>query len=168
MVAVSSDLEMKRLVIDKFLDKAIELEPKLIEKNIRPKKIVEVLDDANVRDKADINSMKNIHLKNGDSIVLDFGDHQVGYISISLKTVGSPQDAPAYLRLKFGEVAKEIIEDSRDYDGWISRGWIQEEFIHLDVLPTTINLPRRYAFRFLEIYAIDTSMKFQVVVEDVV
>ena len=32
MVAISSDLEMKRLVIDKFLDKAIELEPKLIEK----------------------------------------------------------------------------------------------------------------------------------------
>ena len=69
------------LVIDKFLDKAIELEPKLIEKNIRPKKIVEVLDDANVRDKADINSMKNIHLKKGDSIVLDFGDHQVGFDS---------------------------------------------------------------------------------------
>ena len=60
MVAISSDLEMKRLVIDKFLDKAIELEPKLIEKEIRPQKIVEVLDDANVRDKADINSMKNI------------------------------------------------------------------------------------------------------------
>ena len=168
MVAISSDLEMKRLVIDKFLDKAIELEPKLIEKEIRPQKIVEVLDDGNVRDKADINSMKNIHLKKGDSIVLDFGDHQVGYVSIKLKTVGSPQDAPVYLRLKFGEIAKEIIESSQDYDGWISRGWIQEEFIHLDVLPTTINLPRRYAFRFLEIYAIDTSMKFQVVVEDVV
>ena len=71
MVAISSDLEMKRLVIDKFLDKAIELEPKLIEKEIRPQKIVEVLDDGNVRDKADINSMKNIHLKKGDSIVLD-------------------------------------------------------------------------------------------------
>ena len=168
MVAISSDLEMKRLVIDKFLDKAIELEPKLIEKEIRPQKIVEVLDDGNVRDKADINSMKNIHLKKGDSIVLDFGDHQVGYVSIKLKTVGSPQDAPVYLRLKFGEIAKEIIESSQDYDGWISRGWIQEEFIHLDVLPTTINLPRRYAFRFLEIYAIDTSMKFQEEVEDVV
>ena len=124
------------------MDKAIELEPKLIEKEIRPQKIVEVLDDGNVRDKADINSMKNIHLKKGDSIVLDFGDHQVGYVSIKLKTVGSPQDAPVYLRLKFGEIAKEIIESSQDYDGWISRGWIQEEFIHLDVLPTTINLPR--------------------------
>lgn len=167
MVAISSDLEMKRLVIDKFLDKAIELEPKLIEEEIRPIKIVEVLDDATVIDKADITSIENIHLKKGDSIILDFGNHQVGHVSIKLKTIGSPQDAPVYLRLKFGEVAKEIIENSKDYDGWISRGWIQEEFIHLDVLPTTINLPRRYAFRFLEIYAIDTSMKFQVVIEDV-
>lgn len=168
MVAIASDLEMKRLVIDEFLDKAIELEPRLIEKEIKPKKIVDVSVDGKVIDRDEISAMENIHLKKGDSIILDFGDHQVGYVSIKLKSVGSPQDAPAYLRLKFGEVAKEIIENSQDYDGWISRGWIQEEFIHLDVLPTTINLPRRYAFRFIEIYAIDTSMKFQVVVEDIV
>ena len=168
MVAISSDLEMKRLTIDKFLNKAIDLEPKLIEKEVKPKKIVEVLEDGKVIDRANINSISDIHLKKGDSLVLDFGDHQVGTVSIKLKTVGSPQDAPVYLRLKFGEVAKEIIENSQDYDGWISRGWIQEEFIHLDVLPATLKLPRRYAFRFLEIYAIDTSMKFQVVVEDVV
>ena len=58
-------------------------------------------------------------------------------------------------------------EDSADYDGWISRGWIQEEFIHIDVLPAELKLPRRYAFRYLEIEAIDTSLKWQMVVEDV-
>lgn len=67
---------------------------------------------------------------------------------------------------KGGEKAGEILDNSADYDGWISKGWIQEEFLHIDVLPCTLALPRRYAFRFLEIYAVDTSQKFQVVVED--
>ena len=80
---------------------------------------------------------------------------------------GKPQDAPAFFRLKFGEIAKEMTEDSADYDGWISRSWIQEEFIHIDVLPAELKLPRRYAFRYMEIEAIDTSMKWQMVVEDV-
>ncbi len=60
-----------------------------------------------------------------------------------------------------------MTEDSADYDGWISRGWIQEEFIHVDVLPVELKLPRRYAFRYMEIEAIDTSLKWQLVVEDV-
>ena len=60
-----------------------------------------------------------------------------------------------------------MTEDSADYDGWISRSWIQEEFIHIDVLPAELKLPRRYAFRYMEIEAIDTSMKWQMVVEDV-
>lgn len=49
----------------------------------------------------------------------------------------------------------------------VSRGWIQEEFLHVDVLPAVIRLPRRYAFRYLEILVIDTSMKWQLVVEEV-
>lgn len=72
-----------------------------------------------------------------------------------------------HFRLKFGEIAKEMTEDSADYDGWISRGWIQEEFIHVDVLPAELKLPRRYAFRYMEIEVIDTSLKWQMVVEDV-
>lgn len=60
-----------------------------------------------------------------------------------------------------------MTEDSADYNGWISRGWIQEEFIHIDVLPAELKLPRRYAFRYMEIEAIDTSLKWQMVVEDV-
>lgn len=88
-------------------------------------------------------------------------------MTLKLNSVGSPQDSPAFFRLKFGEIAKEMTEDSKDYDGWISRGWIQEEFIHIDVLPAELKLPRRYAFRYMEIEAIDTSLKWQMVVEDV-
>ena len=167
MVAITQDLEMKRFVNQEFLSKAINLEPKLIEKVVKPVDIVTVLEDGTVQSRLEINKMSQIPMKKADSLILDFGDHQVGHVSLTLKTVGSPQDAPVYLRLKFGEVAKELLENSADYEGWISKSWIQEEFIHLDVLPTTVYLPRRYAFRFMEIYTIDTSQKFQVVVEEV-
>ena len=98
-----------------------------------------------------VDNLKNYHMKKGDKLCLDFGDHQVGYVTLKLASVGSPQDAPAFFKLKFGEIAKEMTEKSEDYDGWISRGWIQEEWFHIDVLPATLVLPRRYAFRYLEI-----------------
>lgn len=167
MAAVSIDLEMKRVTNDIFVEKAKNLEPKLIEKEINPVGIVNIDDKAEVTTIAEAEVLPNIALGKGDSIVLDFGDHQVGYVTMKLKTVGSPQDAPVYLKLKFGEAAKEITENSDEYDGWISRGWIQEEYLHLDVLPAIVELPRRYAFRYMEICAIDTSLKFQVVVEEV-
>lgn len=166
MAAVSIDLEMKRKVNQEFVDKAIKLSPKLLEKVIKPVDIVTLTAAGQTEHRAEVSEMGTIALKKGDSIILDFGDHQVGYFTMKLKSVGSPQDAPAYLRLKFGEIAKELTEDSSEYDGWISRSWIQEEFLHLDVLPQVITLPRRYAFRYVEIYAIDTSMKFQVVIEE--
>lgn len=167
MPLVSIDIDMKRVTNEAFLKQAVGLEPELIRKTVKPTRIVHIDEQAKVTEKAAIEDMPEMPLGKGDSMVLDFGNHQVGYVTFKLKTVGSPQDAPVYLRLKFGEMAKEITEDSSEYDGWISRSWIQEEYLHLDVLPATITLPRRYAFRYLEIYTVDTSMKFQLVVEEV-
>ena len=48
--------------------------------------------------------------------------------------------------LKFGERLEEMTDKTADYDGWLSRGWIQEEYIHVDVLPAKVKLPRRYSF----------------------
>ncbi len=161
---------MERTVNEVFTEKADACRRPLLEREVRPKALVEVQADekGNARPVSlgEPEKMKERLLKKGDSVCLDFGDHYVGYVTLKLNSAGSPQDAPAYLRLKFGEIAGEILDNSADYDGWISKGWIQEEFLHIDVLPCTLALPRRYAFRFLEIYAVDTSQKFQVVVED--
>lgn len=70
-------------------------------------------------------------------------------------------DAPLYLRLKFAEVPSELYARSEDYEGWLSRSWIQEEYLHLDTLPTTLQLPRRYSCRYVELTVIDTSPKWQ-------
>ena len=171
MAEVSIDLNMVRVTNDAFVEKAEACAPKLLETVVRPVSIVDIVKTENVypdvNKKDDIENLSSYHLAKGDKICLDFGDHQVGYVTMKLNSVGSPQDAPAFFRLKFAEIAKEITENSKDYDGWISRGWIQEEFIHVDVLPAELKLPRRYAFRYMEIEAIDTSLKWQLVVEDV-
>ena len=171
MPEVSIDLNMVRVTNDDFVKKAEACAPKLQETVVKPVSIVDVVKTENIYPdvvvKDSIENLSSYHLAKGDKLCLDFGDHQVGYVTLKLASVGSPQDSPAFFRLKFGEIAKEMTEDSADYDGWISRGWIQEEFIHIDVLPAELKLPRRYAFRYLEIEAIDTSLKWQMVVEDV-
>ena len=171
MPEVSSDLEMVRVTNEDFVKKAEACTPKLRETVVRPVSIVDIVKTEDVypevHKKDEIGNLSSYHLAKGDKICLDLGDHQVGYVTLKLNSVGSPQDAPAFFRLKFGEIAKEMTEDSADYDGWISRGWIQEEFIHVDVLPAELKLPRRYAFRYMEIEVIDTSLKWQMVVEDV-
>ncbi|MGN0298926.1 MAG: cellobiose phosphorylase, partial [Lachnospiraceae bacterium] len=171
MPLVSIDLNMKRIINNTFVEKANACKPELKETIVRPSAIVDIQKDGmeypTVSMVDTFDNIRNYHMKKGDKLFLDFGDHQVGYVTLTLSSVGSPQDAPAYFRLKFGEIAKEMVERSEDYDGWISRGWIQEEYIHIDVLPVRLELPRRYAFRYLEIETIDTSLKWQMVVDDV-
>ena len=41
----------------------------------------------------------------------DFGDHQVGYVTLDLSSAGSHQDAPAYLYLRFAERLEELGAD---------------------------------------------------------
>lgn len=153
----------------RYLDIAESLTPVLYSERVFPEKIVSVtqiekqekiINQSNTR-------MSEYEMKKDDSICVDFGEHLTGYVSLKLSAVGSHQDAPAYIRLKFGEIADEIKDSSEVYDGWLSRGWIQEEFLHIDVLPAKIELPRRYAFRYMEIKVIDTSRKFRLVIDEV-
>ena len=151
MPEISSDLNMVRVTNEAFLKKADACAPKLKETMVYPTGIVEIQDTcadypiAVQTDSAD--NLRKHALKKGDKLCLDFGDHQVGYVTLKLSSVGSPQDAPAFFKLKFGEIAKEMTEKSEEYDGWISRGGIQEEYFHVDTLPTVLELSRRYAFR---------------------
>ncbi|MDO4648045.1 MAG: cellobiose phosphorylase [Eubacteriales bacterium] len=174
MAAISVDLNMKRISNDDFLKKADACAKAPVESVVKPLEIVRVAEKENTAnfypktEKVDeIGNLQKHALKKGEKICVDFGDHYVGYVTLKLASVGSPQDAPAYFRLKFAEIAKELTENSADYDGWVSRSWIQEELIHVDVLPTVLTLPRRYAFRYVELEVLDTSPKWQLVVEEV-
>lgn len=99
----------------------------------------------------------------GEVQVWDFGNNHAAYFEFFCKSVGSPMDAPAFFHFKFCETEKEIWEDTQNYSGWISSGWLQEEWMHVDCLPRHIRMERRYAFRYVKITILDTSQKFRVV-----
>lgn len=165
---INSGLKFKH--DEELLSKAQAFRPEIKKEKITPTRIVELIEDPSklngvgvTESEKEISKIKEYGLKRNDKLILDFGDHRVGTFQIDIDQTGSPMDAPLYLRIKFAELPTELAAESKDYDGWLSRSWIQEEFIHLDELPATLKLPRRYSFRYVELKVIDTSPKWQAV-----
>ena len=153
----------------KLLNKGLALLPDLYESYVEAERTVAIAKDGQgAVCVGPAESCRTRLLKKGDSVVLDFGDHQVGYLSLKFGTEGSHADAPVLLRLHFAEVPAELLEDAETYHGWICSSWIEEERIHVDVLPGEIALPRRYAFRYVRIEILDISSKFSLRVEKAV
>ena len=151
---------------ENLLRKAEENRPVIQKGTATPSRIVDIIRDDNrlngvaaETSEKDISKLSSYGWKRDDRLILDFGDHRVGNFEIDIDQTGSPMDAPLYLRIKFAEVPAELAAESSDYDGWLSRSWIQEEFVHLDRLPAKLSLPRRYSFRYVELKIIDTSPK---------
>ncbi|MCI5778376.1 MAG: hypothetical protein MR051_00915 [Lentisphaeria bacterium] len=90
------------------------------------------------------------------SLILDFGEHHVGYFEFTMHTATGYCDSPVSLRLLAAELPYELEYRSEDFKGKLSQGWIQEEYIKIDVLPGVVRLPRRYACRYLRIDVIAT------------
>lgn len=99
----------------------------------------------------------------GDSFILDFGGHRTGGLSFFLDWEGRGVDAPARLRLTFGEVPSDVAESAYPHQGWLSGAWIPDELINVDFLPRNVTMPRRYAFRYVKVEVIYTSRNFNVV-----
>lgn len=171
MADITNKIENFEMITNQdFVTKAQEYEPELCRKTVYPKYLVEIRKnqkDWEIIKRESAQASAGKELAKGDTVCYDFGDHFVGYVTLHLKSAGSPPDAPAHIRIKLGEVLCEIGEESSEYHGSISSSWIQEEFLHIDVLPAVIRMPRRYAFRYLEIMVLDTSPKYQVVAEGV-
>ncbi len=149
----------------KLLSRASELAPSFHHKIVEPVGGFQLKERYSAeKEEIVLHQLRHLAMGKGENLCLDFGTHFVGYLTLELSYIGSHPDAPAFLKLKFAETLKELSENSDDYDGWISRSWIQEEYIHVDVLPAMVRLPRRYAFRYLKITMMDTSPKYKLVV----
>ncbi len=98
----------------------------------------------------------------GEQVIVDFGEHLVGYLRLELAYVGIAMDAPLRLKLVFGEVPAEVCEPFDPFDGTLSRAWLQDELVTLDELSRPLTLPRRYAFRYLRIAVVATSVNYRV------
>lgn len=156
---------------EEFLKIAEELEPKLYETDVHPKSLIMIrqnrIDETTIDSREDFSALRDKILKRDDSVILDFGNHYVGYTTLDFSYTGSHPDAPAYIYIKFAERLDELTADISSYNGWLSKSWIQEEHIHVDVLPQKLELPRRYAFRFMEIRVLDVSLKYSLKINDV-
>ncbi|MCK0472851.1 sugar hydrolase [Halalkalibacter sp. APA_J-10(15)] len=157
---------------DAFAKKANSLIPTIYKERIRPKQIVEIVEDSKVihgwrtEQVREVSDLQEIEFGKGDSVIVDFGDHEVGYVTLKLKSAGSPPDAPLHVKLTFGEMPVEVAEPFSSYDGWLSSSWLQEESVYVDVLPHILALTRRYSFRYVKIDIIDTSPKYRVIIDD--
>ena len=105
-------------------------------------------------------------LRESDSVVFDFQEHLVGFVTLSLSFEGSHPDAPAWIELQFAERRQEFSEDAQSYSGWVSKSWIQQERIHVDTFPSVVKLPRRYAFRYMKLTVLGISSKYRLKVEE--
>ncbi len=130
-------------VNERFLEKAEKLKRELLHRSVTAES-----------DGRELNS--------GDEVIFDFGNHYVGYVSCELIPSGHHQDAPLYLQFQFAEIREELDSDYSDYNGWISKSWIQDERVHVDILPTVLHLERRYAFRYVKIRVLAASDNYSV------
>ncbi len=150
-----------------LLKKALALLPKLNEKKVDVSRtVIAEKENGDIR-LSDDTCYHEKTLSSGDKVCVDFGDHQVGTVKLSLKSVGSHFDAPAWIRLKFAERPCELFENVEDYNGWVSASWIQQEQLHIDVFPTVLKIPRRFAFRYLQIEILAISSKYRVIVDNI-
>ena len=147
----------------RWLEKAEAAKPRLFERTVVPVRLVDVVADPSafqgwgVKDGKPIGEVFSKPLADGASFIVDFGEHLVGTVSLSLKDFGRAVDAPVRLRFSFAEVPLELAEDSGPTKPSVSKAWYQHETMTFDEIPATVRLPRRYAFRYVKIEVVGCS-----------
>ena len=107
-------------------------------------------------------------LRKGEETLLDLGGHAVGYPILHLKPEGRIPDAPILLSVRFYESSEEFHDKPERYKGWICASWIQEDRIHVDVIPCAQRMNRRYAFRYIKVKVLEAPRGLSVRVEKIV
>jgi len=97
-------------------------------------------------------------LNNGDCLVIDLGNHYVGYFSFKMWFADTYIDAPVRMSVRFCETERELEDDFTDYHGTLCESWLQEEIINVD-FPGEYKMPRRYAARYVRIHILHTPKK---------
>ena len=91
----------------------------------------------------------------GDSVVIDMGNHYVGYFSFKLNCLECYLDATVRLFIRFCETERELDDDFDAYNGWICSTQLQQEYVNLDY-PIEYKLLRRYVARYIQIVCVGT------------
>lgn len=154
---------MPVIINETFIKKADGLKKPLISRTVSPVATVDFCkDDASWQKIKAVNIQRiafPITMNAGDRIILDFGDHYVGYISFTLENDGLVKitDSPVRLQFSFGEFPLEIITPPEEYKGGLGCGWLQDEEHTFVFTPCKGSLERRFSFRYLEISRTDCA-----------
>jgi len=139
-----------------WLLKAEENTPLLTETVQRPVGIVKAIaDDASYQGWKTVVSGRTDSLYaqpfKSPGIIMDFGEHLTGYVTLSLSSGKKTPDSPAKFKLTFGEMPCEMAVPFDPFPGTLSRAWMQDETITVETMPCTIEIPRRVSFRYMKI-----------------
>ena len=146
-----------------LLKKANALKKDLISKIVFPVRMVEFAENFACFQNIEVIEKKAFSqpliLNSGDKVLLDFGDHYVGYLHFSLNSYGNKRigDSPVRLKFSFGEFPFEILKPIEEYNGTLGNGWFQREERTVAMMPYETKLDRRYAFRYLLIERTDNA-----------
>ena len=149
-----------------WLAKAEAAKPRIFRRNVAPAGLVKTMADASafqgwrMESAGSLDGMLGKPLADGDSFVIDFGEHLVGTVEFNLVDLRCV-DAPIRLGFTFAEVPLELVEDSDVTMGkdWkrLSRAWIQKDTVTIDAVPSANRLSRRYSFRYMKVEVLGCS-----------
>ena len=151
---------MSFIIHEQFEKKANEHKRPLRHTKVAPVQTVEIVEDAAAFQGLRAERVGDVSLpltmNKGDSVILDFGDHYVGYLHFALGHFDSHiTDSPLMFRFTFGEKPLEVVTPAEKYKGTHTYSWLQEEIKTVVFTPYTGSLERRYAFRYLKIERVD-------------
>lgn len=147
-----------------WLQKAEQSKPVLIETIKQPLSIVSIIADENAFQKwkavkaGPVDSFYQKSFKKQSGIVLDFGEHLTGFCNFTVEDLGRAADAPLRIKFTFGEVPSELATPFDPYPGQLSRAWLQDEIVTISEVPSTIIIPRRFAFRYVKMELLGSSI----------
>jgi len=147
-----------------WLEMAEAAKPVLRERAVRPVRLVTPKEDPKAFlgwRFADAGSPERAFrrpLKPGDVFYFDFGEHLTGRFSFRLGRFARYVDAPPRLNFVFGEIPAETILPFPK-KGNLSWSWHQDETVTVDLVPSTTEIPRRLAFRYVKV-TVEGSSKY--------
>ena len=154
-----------------FIEKADQLKPQLLHTDKKPISVVEVVEQLSAFQGFGVKKLCDVSfpitLKSGNSVILDFGEHVVGYVSFKLNFSGSIPDSPTRLSFLFGELPCEVYYPPEHATGGL-KNWLQDDSRAYPFLPCEGRLERRYAFRYMKITRTDNAKGFDIDLTNIV
>lgn len=105
-----------------------------------------------------LGEFKSFTLNPGESVILQFPEHHVGYINYKAISKGNIADSPTVIKFIAAEYIAELTTPHDEYDGVLSSGWLQREERASLFLPASERLNRRFAFNLLKVERLDTGI----------